>query len=208
MFQSIIARITSIFAWWLADIRRRSSFIGKAASLLIGLFVLCCVCSVGLTAVRSTGQAIGLVAKNTPTSAPTDAPATEQPTAEVLAQLATDAPTDPPAATDVPTVEPPTVTEQPAPTNAPVATKAPVAKPTGEPAPKPTAASMIASGAAPQGSACPDDHPVKGNIVSRGANKGEKIYHVKGDNGYAQTKPERCFADVTEAQAAGYRPVK
>src|SRR4051812_26906208 len=110
MLQSIIARVRSLFAWWFADIQKRKSFVGKAASLLIGLFVLCCVGSFGLAAVRGTGQAVGLVAANTPTAqptgtsvatsvpvvAPTNAPATEAPTAEVLAQLATDAPTNTP----------------------------------------------------------------------------------------------------------------
>jgi len=65
-----------------------------------------------------------------------------------------------------------------------------------------------ALGAAPKGSDCPADHMVKGNIVDRGANKGDKIYHLPGDNGYAQTKPEQCFVDAKEAEVAGYRAVK
>jgi hypothetical protein len=55
---------------------------------------------------------------------------------------------------------------------------------------------------------CPTDHLVKGNVVSRGPNPGEKIYHLPGDNGYAATIPERCFATAAEAESAGYRPVK
>lgn len=114
-------------------------------------------------------------------AAPTDAP-----TAEVLAQLATDAPTAELA------------TEEIAPTDEPTAESEATSAPAAAPAP----------GAAPQGSDCPADHPVKGNIRDRNPNKGEKIYHLPGDNGYAQTKPERCFVDSTEAEAAGYRPVK
>jgi hypothetical protein len=64
------------------------------------------------------------------------------------------------------------------------------------------------SGVAPTGSDCPADHPIKGNIRDRNPNKGEKIYHVPGDNGYTSTKTEECFARVADAQAAGYRPVK
>lgn len=101
------------------------------------------------------------------------------PTAEVLASLATDAPAE--LATD-----------------APLATEQEAAAPTDAPIP----------GAAPNGKDCPADHPVKGNIVDRGANKGEKIYHLPGDNGYAQTKPEQCFADAKEAEQAGFRAVK
>lgn len=67
---------------------------------------------------------------------------------------------------------------------------------------------MALAGVLPKGTDCPADHPIKGNIRDRNPNKGEKIYHVPGDNGYAQTKPERCFADVKEAEAAGYRAVK
>jgi hypothetical protein len=80
-------------------------------------------------------------------------------------------------------------------------------------APEPTAAPAAATrppilGAAPSGSDCPDDHPVKGNIVDRGANKGEKIYHLPSSSSYKATKPERCFVDAAEAEAAGFRAPK
>jgi hypothetical protein len=115
-----------------------------------------------------------------------------------------------------PTVVPSPIA-MPVPTDAPAPTIA-AAPPTAEvlatlatDAPEPTSAPAAApalTGAAPKGSDCPADHPVKGNIRDRNPNKGEKIYHLPGDNGYAQTKPERCFADAAEAEAAGYRAVK
>lgn len=108
-------------------------------------------------------------------------------------------PTTAPAATptDVPTPVP-----MPIPTDAPEPTEAPTTAP--EPAPTDAPLPTVA-GAAPQGSDCPADHPVKGNIVDRGDNKGDKIYHVPGGSSYAATKPERCFLDAAEAEAAGFR---
>jgi len=122
-----------------------------------------------------------------PTAAPV-AP-TEQPTTEVLATLATEGPSAEPTIAAAPTDTP-----------------APPARATL--APEPTKAPVASSGVAPSGSDCPADHPIKGNVRDRNPNKGEKIYHVPGDNGYAQTKPEECFATTAEAEAAGYRPVK
>ncbi len=112
MLRSIADRVRSVFAWWMNDIRRRPSTFGKAASLLIGLFVLCCACSFVFTALRSTGQAVGLVAPNTPTPAPTNTPL---PTATPL-------PTNTPPPTDTPLpTNTPGPTDTPAPTNTPVA---------------------------------------------------------------------------------------
>ena len=51
---------------------------------------------------------------------------------------------------------------------------------------------------APDGEACPDDHPIKGNAGSR-------IYHVAGQVSYAATIPEICFATAEDAEAVGYR---
>jgi hypothetical protein len=83
-----------------------------------------------------------------------------------------------------------------------------VAVSTPAPAP-PTAIVSTPIGAAPiTDTTCPADHLVKGNIVGRGENIGEKIYHLPGDNGYTATNPERCFVNAAEAEAAGYRPVK
>jgi endonuclease YncB( thermonuclease family) len=42
---------------------------------------------------------------------------------------------------------------------------------------------------------------IKGNINS----KGEKIYHMPGDNSYARTKPEAMFCSEDEAARAGFR---
>jgi len=39
MLHSVINRISRLFAWWIGDIRGRKSLIGKAASLVIGIFV-------------------------------------------------------------------------------------------------------------------------------------------------------------------------
>jgi hypothetical protein len=119
--RAILARLQAAFAWWLADIQRRPSLIGKAASLFVGLIVICCVCSVGLGAVRGTGQAVGLVATNTPSPLPTNTPA----------------PTATPEATHTPlptaTLEA-THTPEPTPTLAATAAPVPTIAPTEPPA--------------------------------------------------------------------------
>jgi hypothetical protein len=95
----------------------------------------------------------------------------------------------------------------PAPTNSPIPTRSPSPVPP-SPLPAPTDVplpTIVIKGVAPVGSACPPDAPIKGNIVDRGARKGEKIYHIPGSSSYQQTKPERCFANVPEAESAGYR---
>ena len=66
--------ITRAWNSWLAAIPKRQSFGGKAASLGIGLFVLCCACSFGLGTVPGAGQAVGLVATDTPKPAATSTP--------------------------------------------------------------------------------------------------------------------------------------
>jgi hypothetical protein len=113
---------------------------------------------------------------------------TSAPTVSATPAAATEQATPLPVATAIP--EP---TALPAPTNTPA--------PTATPAP-----TFVVIGVAPQGTDCPADHPVKGNIVDRGDNKGDKIYHIPGSGSYAATKPERCFVDVAEAEQAGYRP--
>jgi hypothetical protein len=96
-------------------------------------------------------------------------------------------------ATGVPTAEP--------------ATSAP--EPTAKPAVAPTRVPLpTQAGAAPKGSDCPADHPVKGNIRDRDPDKGARIYHIPGSPSYAATKPERCFVDAKEAEAAGFRAPK
>jgi hypothetical protein len=70
-------------------------------------------------------------------------------------------------------------------------------------APTPTVAPIPIdhSGFATQGSPCPADYPIKGNINS----KGEYIYHTDASRSYDRTIPERCFATEGDAQDAGYR---
>lgn len=77
------------------------------------------------------------------------------------------------------------------------------AQPTSTPAP---ATPEIVS-VAPQGLDCPASYPIKGNDAT-GENAGERIYHRPSDPNYGQTKPERCFVDVSAAEAAGYRPIE
>lgn len=106
--------------WWMRDIQSRSGK-GKVASVVIGLFALCCVASVIVGTVRNTGEAVGLVATRTPSPQPTASP--------TLAPSATALPTNTaaPTATTGPT-------RTPAPTNTPAPTDTPV-PPTATPAP-------------------------------------------------------------------------
>lgn len=97
--------------------------------------------------------------------------------------------------TPQPAVVPPPTAAQPtqAPTVAPVATVAP--QPTAIPAPT---KALDPAGVKPLNKDdCPPDYLIKGNAQS-------KLYHVPGDQGYAQTDPERCFATVADAVAAGF----
>lgn len=48
---------------------------------------------------------------------------------------------------------------------------------------------------------CPQSRPVKGNEDSW-------IAHEPGDRYYTVTKPEQCFATMSDAEAAGFRPAK
>lgn len=87
----------------------------------------------------------------------------------------------------------------------PTATTAP-AKPTAAPArqAQPTSPPAASGGGGrfpPNGAACPDNAPIKGNRSS----SGQWIYHMKGQQAYDRTIPEDCFATEAAAQAAGYR---
>jgi hypothetical protein len=56
-------------------------------------------------------------------------------------------------------------------------------------------------GTPPIGTTCPESHPVKGNV------SGDRmIYHLPGQEFYAQTRPEACFVDAEEAARAGFKP--
>lgn len=159
---------------------------GKAVIGIVSLLVVCCVGG----ALTGRGRPATPVAQVQPTSSPVAQP-TEAPIA-----MSAPAPTDAPVATSTPIV----LVE---PTKAPATPVKPTA------VPKPTGAPIAKSGGvAPNGTSCPAGYDIKGNIRDRNPNKGEKIYHVPGDNGYASTKPEECFATVAAAQAAGYRAVK
>jgi hypothetical protein len=48
---------------------------------------------------------------------------------------------------------------------------------------------------------CPQSRPVKGNENSM-------IAHEPGDRYYTVTIPEQCFATMSDAEAAGFRPAK
>lgn len=56
------------------------------------------------------------------------------------------------------------------------------------------------------GGDCPPDLPVKGNVNTR---KNTRIYHLPGDDSYAETRVngpgEACFATAAQAEAAGFR---
>jgi hypothetical protein len=47
----------------------------------------------------------------------------------------------------------------------------------------------------------PATHPIK-------ANEKSGIYHVPGGRFYGRTKPERCYATPSDAEADGYRQAK
>jgi competence protein ComEC len=64
-------------------------------------------------------------------------------------------------------------------------------------------ASVGSGGDHPQGAACPDDRPIKGNQGRR-----SWIYHSPGQEYYEATTPEACFTSAEEAEAAGYRASK
>lgn len=138
-----------------------------------------------------------------PTTAPRDTSTEQPPTA--TAEPATEEPTDEPEPTGLPTVikEPTTVIEPPMPPIEPPLPTAPPSQGQGlMSAPQQPAqpAPPARRSGSPQGSACPDDLPVKGN---RG--KKDWIYHVRGSNNYDSTQPEECFATPADAEAAGYR---
>ena len=177
ILRSVAVRIQALFAWWVGDIRRRRSLVGKVASVTIGLFVLCCACSFGLAVVRSTGQAVGLVPPNTPTAipqalalvppaneeeAPTAASTAEAPTPTAAPPTNTVAPSPsatPTAAatpTTAPTEPPPTATS--APTSMPAAV-APTTAPTAPPAPEPTATPVPPPPEPPQAPAAAPSEP-------------------------------------------------
>lgn len=107
----------------------------------------------------------------------------------------------------------PAVAQAPAPTEPPEATRAPrpsaapkpteTLVPTFTPAPSITPNPNIKhAGVAPLNKDdCPPDYLIKGN-------KNSGLYHTPGDRGYEQTDPERCFATIADAEAAGFKASK
>lgn len=68
----------------------------------------------------------------------------------------------------------------------------------------PIGAPIVASGAGvppTNSSDCPASHPIKGNIAA----SGERIFHVSGQEFFAATRPEVCFATAEDARADGFR---
>ncbi len=53
----------------------------------------------------------------------------------------------------------------------------------------------------PSNGVCPSDYPYKGNNSSAG----QRIVHAPGQQFYARTDPEICFASIAAAEASGYR---
>ncbi len=53
---------------------------------------------------------------------------------------------------------------------------------------------------------CPDSHPVKGNV--RDGARDRCVFHVRGNEHYAATRAERCYATPAEAVADGCRAAR
>lgn len=130
----------------------------------------------------STSSADTPSSSNQPESVPTASPQTGvQPQAPVPTVK---------ASTAVPRPLPSSVAPPPSP-KPPTTVAAPMPPPPG-----------ATSGPQPgNGYACPPGLPIKGNASSM-------IAHKPGDQSYEKTKPEQCFATMTAAVAAGYRPAK
>jgi hypothetical protein len=59
-------------------------------------------------------------------------------------------------------------------------------------------------GVEPQGTECPSNAPIKGNINK----KGNQMYHETKEAVYKKVKPVICFPDTATAQKAGFRAPK
>lgn len=185
--RTIIARVQSVFAWWMADIRKRKSFAGKAASAGIGIFIFCCACTIGLGVVRSTGQAVGLVATNTPSPIPS----------------ATPAPSTTPLPTLTPTEEPPIDTPTEGSTNTPRPSRTP--EPTRTLIPTETLVPTFT----PEPTIATDPEgvePVNGNCVYPYFIKisSTGLAHSISSRSYKRTNPVHCYATMKDATDHGY----
>lgn len=173
----------------------RKGRMGIAVALLIPCFG-CWLCSAVATAVLPDVPTPTPSPTNTARPSRTPAPTrTTGPTRTAPPPTETDAPAT--AAPELPTVAPPTAA--PAPQIQPL-----LAVPPEQPAaPPPQPAAELPRRGSPQGSACPDGLPVKGNRGSP-----DWIYHVRGGGSYEATQPEECFATPADAEAAGYRAAR
>lgn len=218
----ILTAVQRVWAYWTADIRKRRTFAGKAASIGVGVFAICCVCGALNAGVTNVGQRVGVVPTWTPTVPPTATPLpTETPTEAPTATAAppTEAPTEAPA-TIAPT-EAPTIMPTVAPTVAPAATiasteapAAPTVAPTAEPPPPPTAvpappsggtdANPVFSGEGRQRAVDPPWWPCRQGQIK--GNRNSMIYHPPTGRFYDNTfENVECFNTAGEAEAAGYR---
>ncbi len=70
MLRSILNKILSnlqcLLSYWKRDIARRQSLLGKIASIVIGLFIICCAFSLIASLFRGAGEALGIIPTRTP----------------------------------------------------------------------------------------------------------------------------------------------
>lgn len=198
---SVGQAMASVWRYWMRDIASRRSCVGKAASLGIGLFVLCCGASAIVGGTRAAGESVGLVATRTPTSSPTR-------TASPL-----------PTSTAAPTHRP-----QPTSTTAPTSTLAPTSTaiwtatavptkplpPSPSPQPQRKEPTAVPTRAAQPAAPVVQDagaYPCQPGQIKGNRNSG--IYHAPGMRDYERTyKNVQCFDSEAEARAAGYRRAK
>lgn len=70
--QRMLGWIATAFRYWVADIDKRKSCIGKGCSLSIGLFIILMACTIPISIVQSLSRSVGL--SPTLTSVPTEVP--------------------------------------------------------------------------------------------------------------------------------------
>lgn len=127
VLQGLLVLAQRFAAWWGAQFKS-ARCLGKVVILFISLFAVCCVFSVISSAIRGTGEAVGLVSTRTATAAPPTRTPTLAPSAT---PIPSSTPTLAPSATPEPTATPGPPTETPLPTEPPTAT--PLPPPTAEP---------------------------------------------------------------------------
>lgn len=227
ILSTLFAQLGRLWRYWLADIRNRRSWLGKIASVVMGLVALMCACTLPLTLLPSSRTPVAsqptaaprateidptLPPMPSPTTVPTDTPVpTEDPLLlTAVASRNEPVPTLRPNPTDAPVVRtkvPAEALPQVLPTEAP--TVAPAPEPTAEPAPEPTAAPAAA------GPTFTDSSPSRRRVdppywpCNEGQLKGNNrsdIYHSPGQRDYAFTHADvTCFDTAAQAEAAGFR---